>query len=287
MDIDALKQWIGRTQTVVDQVTLTPLKALSATLDRADPEPQSGQPIPPCWHWLYCLPLHPHSELGTDGHPLRGGFLPPVPLPQRMWAGSTIEFTRALCVGESIVKSSRIVDVTFKQGRAGSLVFVRVRHKIAGPTGLAVTEEQDIVYRESAGLEKSVRPSPPAPHIPAPHIYDWSREIQPDDVLLFRFSALTFNAHRIHYSHRYVSEMERYPGLVVHGPLIALLLLDLLRRHMPIAQVTHFSFRSVKPTYDVTPFQLCGRRGADGNTVYLWAQHLDGHLAMHATASLA
>jgi 3-methylfumaryl-CoA hydratase len=199
-----------------------------------------------------------------------------------MWAGSQIEFLRDLCVGDHIERTSRIVDVTAKEGSSGPLVFVRVRHEIGDAAGPAVIDEQDIVYRQPAPAGESGRPS-----MPSPEMHDWIREIQPDDVLLFRYSALTFNAHRIHYNHRYVSEVERYPGLVVQGPLIATLLLDLLRRHMPAARVSRFLFRAVRPVYDVTPFQLCGRRGADGDTIHLWAQHINGGLAMHATATLA
>lgn len=282
MDPDSFTQWIGNKQTAVDHVTAAPLRALAATLDRTDPDPQPGEPIPPCWHWLYFLPVHRHSELGPDGHALRGGFLPPIPLPLRMWAGSRIEFVRALRVGDSIQKVSRIVDVTSKQGGSGPLVFVRVRHEISNAAGLAVIDEHDIVYRQPAHAGAPERSSIPAAETP-----DWIREIQPDDVLLFRYSALTFNSHRIHYNHRYVSEVENYPGLVVHGPLIATLLLDLLRRNLPGAQVSRFAFRAVKPTYEGTTLQLCGRRGTDDATVSLWAQHADGAVAMHATATLA
>jgi 3-methylfumaryl-CoA hydratase len=279
---DSIRQWIGNTQTAVDHVTVAPLRALAATLDRTDPDPQPGEPIPPCWHWLYFLPIHRHSELGSDGHALRGGFLPPIPLPLRMWAGSGIEFVHALRVGDSIQKVSRIVDVTEKEGSGGPLVFVRVRHEISNAAGLAVIDEHDIVYRQPAPAKAPERSSVPAAETP-----DWIREIQPDDVLLFRYSALTFNSHRIHYNHRYVSEVEKYPGLVVHGPLIATLLLDLLRRNLPDAQVSRFAFRAVKPTYEGTTLHLCGRRGTDGATISLWAQHADGAVAMQATATLA
>lgn len=282
LDLDQYKQWIGNTQTAVDHVTMAPLKALAATLDRADPDPRVGQPIPPCWHWLYFLPICRHSELGPDGHPLRGSFLPPIPLPLRMWAGSQVEFLRPLCAGDAIEKTSRIVDVIPKLGSSGPLVFVRVQHEISNAAGLAVIDEQEIVFREPAAAGAPERAS-----MPTPEMHDWIREVQPDDVLLFRYSALTFNAHRIHYNHRYVSEVEKYPGLIVQGPLLATLLLDLLRRHMPADEVTRFTFRAVKPTYEATPVQLCGRRGADGATIHLWAQHTNGALAMHATASLA
>jgi 3-methylfumaryl-CoA hydratase len=277
-DWDDLKRWIGKIETLADQVTTTPLRALAATLDRDDPAPQPGDAVPPCWHWLYFLPLHRQSEIGQDGHARRGRFLPPVPLPRRMWAGSRLEFVRPLRVGESITRTSRIVDVSAKEGRTGGLVFVRVRHEITGATGLGVIEEQDLVYREFSNSRQTAALAPLTHH--------WARDIRADDVLLFRYSALTFNGHRIHYNRPYAQEVEGYPGLVVHGPLLATLLLDLLRRQLPDAQISRFSFRAVKPIFDVSPFRLCGRCSDDRKTIHLWAQHEDGALAMDATATL-
>jgi 3-methylfumaryl-CoA hydratase len=281
LDIEHLRGWIGRTEAAEDVATLVPLRALTATLDRDDPPAGAGEPIPPCWHWLYFLPLHRQSEIGPDGHAQRGGFLPPVPLPRRMWAGSRIGFAAPLRVGQALSRTSRIADVRMKEGRAGPLVFVNVRHEIRGDGRLAVTEEHDIVYRDMP------QPGEPAPAgTAAPEGAHWTRRIEPDDVLLFRYSALTFNGHRIHYDRRYVTTVEGYPGLIVHGPLIATLLLDLLRRELPGAQVTNFSFRAVKPLFDVAPFHVCGRR-EDDHTVKLWARTREGHLAMDAGATLA
>ena len=280
-DIEHLKSWIGRAETWADTATATPVRALAATLDRDDPEPRPGDTVPPLWHWLYFLPVHRQSEIGPDGHPKRGGFLPPVPLPRRMWAGSRLEFVRPLRIGHAISRTSRIADVSAKEGRTGPLVFVRVRHEVLDEGELAVVDEHDIVYRDNP------RPDDPVPSArPAPADAQWRREIRPDDVLLFRYSALTFNGHRIHYDRRYVTEVEGYPGLVVHGPLIATLLLDELRRHRPDAQVARFAFRAVKPLFDTAPFQVCGRVEPDGTTVQLWAQDPDGALAMEATAAL-
>ncbi|MDM0116056.1 MaoC family dehydratase N-terminal domain-containing protein [Variovorax sp. J22R133] len=282
IDIEHLKTWIGKTESCTDFASGTPIQALAATLDRDDPAPQPGDPVPPCWHWLYFLPLHRLSEIGPDGHPKRGGFLPPVPLPRRMWAGSRIEFLRPLTVGSAIRRESRIVDVSGKDGRSGALIFVRVRHEVSDDGGVALIDEHDIVYRDNP------KPGDPVPPVQsAPAEYEWVRTIQPDDVLLFRYSALTFNGHRIHYDRRYVTEVEGYSGLVVHGPLLATLLLDLLRRELPDAKVSRFAFRAMKPTFDTAPFQVCGRRSDDGRTVQLWAQHPDGALAMDATATLA
>jgi 3-methylfumaryl-CoA hydratase len=281
LDIEQLRGWIGRSESMRDRVTPVPLHALSATLDLDDAPPQPGDAVPPCWHWLYFLPLHRQSAIGPDGHARRGGFLPPVPLPRRMWAGSQIEFRAPLRVGQSLERISRIQDVRLKEGRSGPLVFVEVLHEIRGDGELAIHEQHDIVYRDHP------RPGEAAPAgVASPQDASWTRRIVPDDVLLFRYSALTFNGHRIHYDRRYVTEVEGYPGLIVHGPLIATLLLDLLRRELPNAQVRHFSFKAVKPIFDVAPFQLCGRLEGD-KTVKLWAQTAEGHLAMDASATLA
>ena len=279
-----LSDWIGRTETVRDVATATPYAAMSATLDYPPERPDPGAPLPALWHWLYFLPLHRQSEIGPDGHAQRGGFMPPVPLPRRMWAGSQLEFREPLRVGDTLTRVSTIADVTQKSGRTGALVFVKVRHEIfrGEPRETpALVDVHDIVYRDAA------RPGDPAPAPQAaPGSATWRREITPDDVLLFRYSALTFNGHRIHYDRRYVTEVEGYPGLVVHGPLIATLLLDLLRRERPGAWLTAFSFRAVRPTFDLHPFSVCGEPSADGRSVHLWAQDHEGWLTMDATVTL-
>jgi 3-methylfumaryl-CoA hydratase len=282
LDINYLREWVGRLESLGDQVTPAPMAALSATLDRDDPPPRRGDPLPPLWHWLYFLPIHRQSELGPDGHARRGGFLPPVPLPRRMYAGGRLEFHRSLHVGDTISRQSRIGDVSLKEGRTGPLVFVLVRHEISDGEGLALTEEQDLVYRESPRGTDSVA----KPQI-APADASWTREIVPDDVLLFRYSALTFNGHRIHYDRRYVTEVEGYPGLVVHGTLIATLLVDLLRSSLPGPSVRRFSFRAVRPVFDIASFSVSGRLEDDGRTAKLWAADAEGWLAMEASASLA
>ena len=280
LDMDHLRSWIDRTESVHDVATVVPLRALSATLDRDDPTIDLGTEVPPCWHWLYFLPLHRQSALGPDGHARRGGFMPPVPLPRRMWAGSRFEFLAPVRAGQAISRTSRIADVRMKEGRSGPLVFVNVHHEIRAEGQHAIHEEHDIVYRDMP------QPGEPVPAgVPAPQDSAWTREIQPDDVLLFRYSALTFNGHRIHYDRRYVTEVEGYPGLIVHGPLIATLLLDLLGRELPAAQVRRFSFKAMQPIFDIAPFQVCGRLEND-KTVRLWALPPEGHLAMDASAAL-
>lgn len=279
-----LRDWIGRTESRADQVTATPAAALAATLDRDEPALRPGDALPPLWHWLYFLPLYRQSEIGPDGHAKRGKFLPPVPLPRRMWAGGRLTFGHPLRVNDRIERTSRIVDVTSKQGRSGPLVFVRVRHEIRGPRGVAVVEEHDIVYRDAA--QSGGRAAPLSKAAEAAEAATWTREIRPDDVLLFRYSALTFNSHRIHYDRRYATEVEGYPGLVVHGPLIATLLMDLLRRQLPEAEVASFRFKAVRPTFDLNAFHVNGRPEADGKTIRLWASDHEGWLTMDATAVL-
>lgn len=277
-----LQSWQGRTETLHDLVTAAPVRGLSATLDREDPPPGPGDEVPPLAHWLYFLPQHRQSEIGPDGHARRGGFLPPVPLPRRMWAGGRLQWQAPLRIGDEVRRVSRIESVTHKPGRSGDLVFVLVRHEVHSARGLALAEEHDIVYRGAP------RPGDPAP---APQAAEqgapWQREIVPDDVLLFRYSALTFNGHRIHYDRRYVTQVEGYPGLVVHGPLIATLLVDLVRRQQPGALITSFRFRAVRPTFDLHPFRVHGRPAPDGRTVALWASDHEGWLTMEAQATLA
>jgi 3-methylfumaryl-CoA hydratase len=279
-----LKDWIGRTQTLEDEITPTPVAALSAVLDRDTTRPEPGTPIPPLWHWLYFLPIAKQSDIGPDGHPHRGGFLPPVELPRRMFAGSRTQFAKPLCIGDRITRTSTVEDVSEKPGRSGRLLFVKVKHEIRanGEAQPALTELHDIVYREAP---KPGDPLPPAR--PAPASAQWQKKWAPDDVLLFRYSALTFNGHRIHYDRRYATEVEGYPGLVVHGPLIATLLLDLLRWQIPEARVLGYEFRAMRPLFDLHPFFVCGEPAVDGKTAHLWARDHEGALAMDATARLA
>ena len=277
-DLALLQQWVGKTEVKEDVIQPAMASALAATLDRASP----AADLPPLWHWIYFWTVAPASEIGADGHPQRGGFLPPVPLPRRMWAGGRLAFTAPLAIGRPATRTSRILDVAAKNGATGQLAFVTVRHEIAQDGRIAVTEEHDIVYR---GLPQPGAAAPAPKQAPADAA--WSREITPDPVLLFRYSALTFNGHRIHYDRSYVTGVEGYPGLIVHGPLIATLLLDLLHRNVPDATVAEFSFRAVGPLFDIEPFTVCGQPGDDGRSVKLWAKNSRGELAMQAEAVLA
>ena len=283
LQAEELRAWIGRSETIQDAINPTPVIALTATLDHPSMPVETGTTLPYLWHWLYFLPMHRQSEIGADGHAKRGGFLPPVPLPRRMWAGSQFEFRSSIRVGDRVARTSTIDDVTVKEGRTGTLVFVKVRHEVRcnDSSDPALVEFHDIVYREAQG-PNDVAPPPQA----APAEAQWKRSIVPDDVLLFRYSALTFNGHRIHYDRQYVTKVEGYPGLIVHGPLIATLLMDLLRRQMPQADVASFRFKAVRPTFDLHPFQLQGQPQADGKTIRLWASDHEGWLTMDATAVL-
>lgn len=274
------KEWIGKSEIVADTLTPTPYAALAATLDQLAERPPIGTVLPPLWHWLYFLPLYRQSEVGADGHARRGAFLPPVPLPRRMWAASQFTFHQPLRIGDDVIRISTIDDVIEKEGRSGKLVFVKVRHQIrrSSDDKVALTEFHDIVYREAA-LADAVAPSP----IAAPASAQWQLKVVPDDVLLFRYSALTFNGHRIHYDRQYVTEVEGYPGLVVHGPMVATMLLELLRAHMPGARVASFQFRALRPIFDIHHFFVCGERLADG-TIHLWARDHEGWLTMDAKA---
>ncbi|GAB2485638.1 MaoC family dehydratase N-terminal domain-containing protein [Comamonas humi] len=279
-----LQSWIGKSESLGDLVSAHAVGGMSATLDRDDDLlPAAGTELPPLWHWMNFAHVVRQGQLGADGHPARGGFLPPVPLPRRMWAGSRVQWNpeNPLRVGEAVQRTSRILSVDHKKGRSGELLFVQVRHESGNARGVSITEEQDIVYRAAA------QPGEPAPQpTAAEQNAAWKRDITPDPVMLFRYSALTFNGHRIHYDRSYVTQEEGYPGLVVHGPLIATLLIDLLRRNAPGAVVTDFSFKAVRPTYDRHPFTVLGQPEGDGKTIRLWAHDHEGWLTMQATAKV-
>ena len=282
LDLDHLRQWIGRSTEASDIVTAQLVKGLRSALFHDIGEPKAGDAAPWTTHWCLAQPVFPMSMLGPDGHPTRGGFLPPVPLPRRMWAGGEIEFVEPLRVGDETTRTSRISDVTMKTGSTGALCFVAVEHTIATPRGIAIRERQDIVYRDMG----SAAPAASAKAPPPPPVAKHRESHVCDPVLLFRYSALTFNGHRIHYDRAYVTEVEGYPGLIVHGPLIATLLVDLLRRELPGARLRAFAFKAASPLFDIHPFSVCGKCEADG-VVALWARNHEGHLAMQARAELA
>jgi itaconyl-CoA hydratase/mesaconyl-C4 CoA hydratase len=252
--------WIGRTEEATDHLSRNLIKRIAATF--GEPTPADGDPLPPLWQWCFFQEPVFEPQLGADGHPARGGFLPPADNRNRMWAGGRVEFIAPLKVGAEAHRLSTILHIEEKHGRTGSLLFVTLRHDYAQNGELCVREEQDIVYRE-----------PNAPKLnsgEAPEPGDWSEVITPTPTLLFRYSAVTFNGHRIHYDYPYVTDTEGYPGLVVHGPMIATFNLRAFIRANPHKRVRHFAYRGVRPMNVPTPFRVGGRLVETGKA-QLWA----------------
>ena len=279
IDLDHLRGWIGRSETATDLVTAQLVRGLRATLFMDPGTPQRGDAAPYTVHWCLAQPVAPMAALGPDGHPTRGGFLPPVPLPRRMWAGGQIQFHDRLRVGDEVTRTSTIVDVTLKSGSTGPLCFVTVEHATATTRGVAINERQDIVYREAAKPSSAAPPAPPASAAPGQH----RRTHFADPVLLFRYSALTFNGHRIHYDRDYVTKVEGYPGLVFHGPLQAALLVEFAATlHRDTAPRT-FDYRGVSPLFDGAEFSLNANETPTGLAV--WTANAAGVPTMKATAA--
>ena len=279
LDANVLGRWIGRIERRRDVLDPRQARLMQALVGR-EATAAAGDPLPPLWHWLYFPTEARPSDLGRDGLPELGGFLPPVTLPRRMWAGGRFAFERPLRLGDAVEKVSTIKDVVVKEGRSGRLCFVTVRHAFNAEGVPCVSEEHDIVYREAFGPDAAASLPPEAPRDA-----DWQRTIEPGPVVLFRYSALTYNGHRIHYDRDYCRDVEGYPGLVVHGPLTATLLVDLARTNEPKKRITSYEFRAVGPLFDTAPFTVAGRR--EGDTAHLWASDPAGRLAMTARAVLA
>ncbi|MBO1112557.1 FAS1-like dehydratase domain-containing protein [Bordetella petrii] len=262
--------WIGRGESVADNLDAGHAARIAATL--GEPAPAAGAPLPPLWHWAFFITPVGMEGVGADGHPARGGFLPPADDRNRMWAGGRVAFHAPLRVGVPAERRSTVADVREKTGRTGALLFVTVRHEYHQDGVLAIQEEQDIVYRQ---------PSPPKlAGTDAPPASQWRQPVDPSPVLLFRYSAVTFNGHRIHYDHPYVTGTEGYPGLVVHGPMIATLMVAAFRGAHPSARLEHLSYRGLRPLIAPKPFDVAGRIDEAG-LAQLWAEQ-DGTLAHQA-----
>ena len=271
---EQFKDWIGRTETAEDILTPRMAAHMAASLGAEDADLATGEALPVGWQWMVCADGPSASELAPDGLPERGSLLPPIPLPRRMWAGGSMRFHAPLRIGEKVRRTTEVKDITFKEGRSGAIAFVALGYNYSGEQGLAIEEQQTVAYR----AEKQEGEAPPPPVAP-PCAAVWRRTIEPDPVLLFRYSALTFNSHRIHYDQPYVTEVEGYPGLLVHGPLIATLLFDLMRRgtdKMP----AQLSYRAMRPLFDTAPFEVCGAPSEDGKACTLWALDPEGAVAM-------
>ena len=273
IDIALYQQWIGKTEQVTDILNPYPANALAATLD-LPMRFELQQPLPKLWHWLYFLNLVPSKQLGIDGHIARGGFLPPISLPRRMWAGGRLTFDQPMRIGDQICRHSEIAAVNHKAGKTGDLIFVTLKHTYLRGDDALLTEEQELVYREAVSANS-------APTLAVPDSVH-ARTIIPDPVMLFRYSALTFNSHRIHFDRTYATNVEGYPGLVVHGPLIATLLMQLISSHEPHADIKSFSFRAVRPLFDISPFKVYLK--TEQSHYQLWAADELGALAMTASA---
>jgi 3-methylfumaryl-CoA hydratase len=276
VDMDHLKGWIGRERSVTDVITPRLAASLNAVLDLDTPV-EAGLPATAGIHWCLAPDIVPMRGIGPDGHPLRGGFLPPVPFPRRMWAGGELTYSGDFRIGDEVVRRSIIDNVELKSGRSGDLIFVTLLHLYSTPRGLAVEERQDIVYRrlESAPAATEQKPA-------SAEIADHSRIVNADPVLLFRYSAITFNGHRIHYDQPYVTGEEGYPGLVFHGPLQATLLLNLATDLQSGAIPRHFRFRSVRPLFAGGDISINSR--TEDRERMLWIGDQTGGVTMKASA---
>ena len=279
LDLDHLRQWIGRTSEASDIVTAHLVKGLRATLFQEVGEPTRGDAAPFTVHWCLAQPVFPMSMLGPDGHPTRGGFLPPVPLPRRMWAGGELEFVDALRVGDEAKRTSRIADVTVKNGSTGTLCFVSVDHLVSTPRGIAIRERQEIVYREMGGPQ----PASSAKPAPSPPLAQHRETQMADAVLLFRYSALTFNGHRIHYDRDYVTRVEGYPGLIFHGPLQAAFIVELAAKLRGGKPPKKMSYRGVQPLFEGSEFSV--NANDNGEAMQLWTANSAGQPTMKGTAT--
>jgi 3-methylfumaryl-CoA hydratase len=280
LDLDHLRQWIGRTEEKTDVVTAHLVRGLRATLFMEIGDPKPGDAAPFTAHWCLAQPVYPMSQLGPDGHPTRGGFLPPVPLPRRMWAGGELEFFEALRVGDEMKRSSRISDVTMKTGSSGVLCFVSVQHEISSPRGIAIRERQDIVYRDVAPAGQNAPAAKPA-SAPPPAKHRESH--MADEVLLFRYSALTFNGHRIHYDRDYVTKVEGYPGLIFHGPMQAAFLVEFAAKLRRGVAPKKFVYRGVQPLFEGSEFSV--NANETGTGMELWTANSQGMPTMKGTAT--
>jgi 3-methylfumaryl-CoA hydratase len=279
IDIEQLKSWEGRSESSEEVLWPTPARALAATLD-GDPDALvEGDPLPPLCHWVYFPILTRSSELARDGHAKKGAFMPPVPFPRRMFAGARVDCDGTLRLGDRVHRTVTIESVIYKEGRSGPLIFVTVGYELRNDAGARLVEQQDLAYRPAMPPQRGSAASEPATFDRA----DFEREIFTDEALLFRYSALTFNGHRIHYDLPY-AQAEGYPSLVVHGPLTATLLADLALRGTGAPWLAHFSFRARRAFLLGEPIRLVGRR--QDNEVTLLALDQDGVARVEARAVL-
>ena len=282
LGLDDLRSHIGRTQVATDHLHAGPANFLRLALGRPEPELREGDVLPPAWLALYFLPRVASAALRPDGSPQDTGVVPSMPLPRRMFAGERVRFHGALRIGETVRRETRLADISLKQGGTGTLVFATVTSRVFGTDGAALEDERRTVFREEVKTgERNQAPR----REPAPTDVPWRRRVTPDPVLLFRFSALTFNSHRIHYDRPWAMEVEGYPGLVVHGPLTTTLLIDFARDQNPGRRIVAYTTQARAPLFDTAPFELHGRPTAPGRCE-LWAVTPEGTVAMSAEVEL-
>ena len=267
--------WIGKKEIQTDFTNIRQVAMMQALLNQQDKHPDI---LPHLYHWCYFLPIRDESELAEDGHPKKGDFLPPIPFPKRMWAGGRLSFLAPIQTNQNIRRESEITKIEFKQGKSGNMFFVTVKHQIFAENILAIIEEHDIVYREASN---QVQTQATKSQTTETKVYTYKKSYPIDSVTLFRYSAVTFNGHRIHYDRNYCTETEGYPGLVVHGPLMATLLMHTFKNEYPEKIIQHFDFRAIRPVFDFNEFYICGDIKAQEGK--LWIEHADGQPAMQAT----
>jgi 3-methylfumaryl-CoA hydratase len=283
LDLDDLRSHIGRSQTASDVIHAGPPNLLRLALGRAEPELRDGDVLPPAWLALYFLPRIAPEGLRPDGSPRDTGVVPPLALPRRMFAGERVRLHRDVRVGETLRRETRLADISVKQGGTGTLVFATVTSRISDTGGLVIEEERRTVFREEVKAgERNQAPRRDAP----PDDLPWRRTVTPEPVLLFRYSALTFNSHRIHYDRTWATQAEGYPGLVVHGPLTTTLLIDFARDRNPGKRITSYATQARAPLFDTAPFELRGRPAQSGRGSELWAVTPEGTIAMSAEVEL-
>lgn len=284
IDAAGLRRHIGTRLVEEDVATEAPLKAIAATFDRTEEPARAGEAVPPGWHIGYFLSMARTGALAADGLQRGAGVLPKVPLPRRMYAGARLTFHAPILVGDALRRETELTDVQIREGATGTLIITTQTRRISTPRGLAVSEEYDTVFREEARPgDKSATPK----REEAPAGLPWRRTVKPDPVVLFRFSAITFNPHRIHYDRAYAMEVEGYPGLVVHGPFTQACLMDFVRDQNPDRSMRTFNMRARAPLFDTAPFDLVGRPTEGGRACEVWAVTPSGTVAMQASATLA
>ena len=283
-NLDDLKHHVGRKETSTDVVTAAQANLLRLTFGRPEPELKDGDALPPGWHVIYFTPRVATTDLRPDGTPAHSGVMPDMPLPRRMFAGQGFRFHRPLRIGQTLRQETELTDVALKSGATGTMVFTTVVSRISGPDGLAIEDERRIVYREEVKAgERNQAPR----REPAPSETPWRRTVTAEPIVLFRFSALTFNSHKIHYDRQWATETEGYPALVVHGPFTQTLLIDFARDHTGGRAFKSFTTQARAPLFEGTPFELRGRLSADESRCELWAVTPEGTVAMSAQAELA